>query len=267
MIKTAYLRVYQPLDAFTAEERMRWLSEPGEGEPIDPVVSRRWLVSASMPAVEATAVTETAFVRRLEEGVYVCPWRTRFRMLSGLVEFRGAVPAEVADAFVPEAVARTAARELGELARDDPDVRSHILHANWHVPLRWFAAFDDSERTLVEDKQGLRIRYETELEAAYARTERALEILSAAGMESGVVEPVRDLLLWLEEFGDHGLVELDYASVAALVEPDDLVEDRSVRDVWACLEALEAGDLLRAGRLFGPLIDRWNGMRSREVVN
>lgn len=265
MISTSYLRIYQPLGAFSKEEQDGWVAEPREGEPIERLVSRRWLISAQLP--EAVAMTETAVVRRVDGEPFVCPSRTRLRMLAGLLAFRASVPEEIADAFVPAGEAYRAARELSELDECKPETRSHILHANWHVPLRWFAAFSDSDRVLVEDRDGLRIRYETRVAGARGRLERALTVLVASGIEDAVTRAVRDLLEWLSGFGDEGLVELDYGSVAQMFEDEELLDDHSAGDVWACLDALEEGSLLRAGEIFSSLVDRWNGVRTSEAVN
>src|SRR3712207_8353667 len=111
-------------------------------------------------------------------------------MLAGLLAFRNSVPEEIAEAFVPETQARKAAHELASLGEESPGVRSHILHANWHVPLRWFVAFDDGERILTEDSEGLRIRYETSLAEATGRLETALEILEESWVDDGVVDEI-----------------------------------------------------------------------------
>jgi hypothetical protein len=37
--------------------------------------------------------------------------------------------------------------------------------------------------------------------------------------------------------------------------------------VASCLEALEAEDVVRAGRLFTVLTDRWTNARAQEVLN
>lgn len=266
MIRTSYLRVYQEVSEFPVEEAAPWLSETSDPDGGGDPVARSWLVSAALPPSMVTSA-EGAFVRRLGEAVMVCPWRTRMRMLSGLLAFRESIPDEIADAFVPETEARRAAHELAKLGEQNPRLRSHILHANWHVPLRWFAAFDKSERVLVEDRQGLRIRYETTLPDARARIRRALEILEDSWGEDEVTDVMRELGEWLDSFGSAGLLELDYGSVAGLFSHDDLVEDQSAEQVWACLEALDAGDLLRAGRLFTGLTEKWAAARASEVVN
>lgn len=188
-------------------------------------------------------------------------------MLAGLLAFRGSLPAEVADAFVPEPEARRAAAELAALGENDPEIRSNILHANWHVPLRWFAAFDGSERILTEDKSGLRIRYEAQVGEAKARLAQAIAILETAYNEQDIIDALKELAGWLEGFSDDSLLELDYASVATNFDDEDLVEDRSAQDVWLCLEALQSGDMLRAGRLFVDLTEHWSAVKALEVLN
>src|SRR5918999_3675058 len=173
MVATAYLRVYQPLDSFPPEEQEVWLAHSSEEERSDNFDGRRWLVTASLPeTISLSSPTEGAIVRRDGEQVLICPWRTRLRMLAGLLAFRSSIPDEIADVFVPESEALRAARELSDLTENDPEIRSHILHANWHVPLRWFAAFDESERVLIEDRRGLRIRYEARMPEARRRLAR-----------------------------------------------------------------------------------------------
>ena len=188
-------------------------------------------------------------------------------MLAGLLAFRGSVPQEVADAFVPEAEAQRAARELATIGDSHPEIRTHILHANWHVPLRWFAAFDETERVLTEDNEGLRVRYATSIGTARTRVARALLVLQTSGLDEGVTESLAELGTWLESFVEEGILELDYGTVAGIFDTDDLVEDRSAAEVWCCIEALEAGDVVKAGRTFATLTDRWGEVRAREVVN
>jgi hypothetical protein len=266
MTRTAYLRVYQPLSAFPRAEQELWRASEAQLEGSLEPVRREWLLASSLRGLDLVP-TEGAFVRKVDGQVLVCPWRTRLRMLVGLLSFRGSVPDEVAEAFVPEQEARRAAYELARLEEEHPEVRSHIVHANWHVPLRWFSAFDEGERILTEDRYGLRVRYETSLSKAHARLERALRILEGSWIDGSVTEAVRGLLGWIGEFSEVGLLELDYGTVSGIFEDDELVEDVSAAEVWACLEALEAGDVVKAGRIFAELTERWTEVRATEVVN
>jgi hypothetical protein len=266
--RTSYLRVYQPITALPQPERDAWESVSDESEGPELNQGRRWLLRSSLPAVEPfPGPTEGAFVRRVNGRLLICPWRTRLRMLAGLLAFRGTVPDEVADAFVPEPEARKAARELERLEVDHPEVRSHIIHANWYVPLRWFAAFDETERILTEDKHGLRIRYEATLGHALIRLERAIGVLEGSWIDDGVVAAVKELAEWIGGFSEEGLLELDYGSVAGIFSDEDLLEDHSAAEVGACLDALETGDVIHAGRVFAELTERWTEIRAKEVVN
>lgn len=268
MTRTAYLRVYQPLsESQGLVPPESDLSEEQQDVQEAPA-ARRWLLRDDLPPLEPLAsAAEGAFVRRIGDQVLICPWRTRLRMLAGLLAFRGSVPDEVADAFVGETHAQKAAYELARLEETHPEVRNHIIHANWHVPLRWFACFGENERILTEDRHGLRVRYETSLSDAKARLSRALRILETSWIDETVTTAVRELREWLGEFPDEGLVELDYASVAGLFSHDELLEDESATEVWGCLDALEEGDVVRAGRMFAELTERWTEIRALEVVN
>ncbi|MDQ3986833.1 MAG: hypothetical protein M3280_10095 [Actinomycetota bacterium] len=266
MTRTSYLRVYLPIDSFPEEDRSNWLAKAEESSGHGSLLERRWLAPSTL---SRTGVWEAegCYVRRIEGAVFVCPWRTRLRMLAGLLAFRSSVPEEVAEAFVPQAEAERAARELATLGEGSPHIRSHIVHANWHVPLRWFAAFDPSERILVEDTEGLRLRYETTLDRASRRLDRSVAILDAAPIDESVTQAVRELAAWVTEFQAEGLLELDYAGVAGAFSHEELLDDHSAADVWVCLEALESGDLPRAAGIFEELSERWGAARSLEVVN
>jgi hypothetical protein len=259
--------VYEPLALFPPRERSRWATQSGEDEGSDVSASRRWLITAALPGNDGSALDERAFIRRVDGRIFVCPWRTRLRMLTSLLAFRAVVPDEVADAFVPEMEAQRAARELATMDEEAPEIRSHILQANWHVPLRWFGAFDDAERILVEDRAGLRLRYETTTREARTRLRHTLDILEGSEIDEGVTTAVRELLDWLSVFSEDGLVELDYGTVARMFDDEELLEDRSAAELWQCLAALEEGDSQRAGRIFATLSERWSEVRSVEILN
>ena len=53
------------------------------------------------------------------------------------------------------------------------------------------------------------------------------------------------------------MVELDYADVADLFESEDLVFDNSCELVQGSLDALEDGDMMRAGENYGRVVTRW----------
>ncbi len=273
MVRTAYLRIYQPLTEFPVEERDQWLAssvdlEAGVRDGIAMKGLERWLITGSLPPEEeAYEIAEGGFIRSWRNQTVVCPWHTRLRVLAGLLAFRDSVPEEVAEAFVPASEARRAARELAALDAAHPDIRSHIIQANWHVPLRWFLAFDASERILVEDGHGLRIRYETSVADAKERLAQVVSVLHQPWLDEGIGIAVQDLMAWLEDFSADSLLELDYGSVARMFDDEELLEENCAAEVRTCVEAVSAGDGVTAGRAFEHLSNRWAAVRAHEVMN
>jgi hypothetical protein len=53
------------------------------------------------------------------------------------------------------------------------------------------------------------------------------------------------------------MVELDYAAVSELFDPQELVFDDSCEQVNQSLDALAAGDMIRAGECYGRVVTRW----------
>ena len=100
-----------------------------------------------------------------------------------------------------------------------------------------------------------------------SRLTESLQILDTAGFNDEITDAVRELISWLELFSGEGILELDYGSVASMFSDEELLDDHSAAEVWTCLGALERGDLAEAGEVFGTLTERWNEVRSNEVLN
>lgn len=245
MPSAAYLRVYLPA------ERFGGVREHVVGTGTSRVLHR------GEYGVWYESTRDDAFRIEWEGRRYVCPRNPRLRMLEGLIAFRNSNSGSVASMLVPDRIADSATEELHRLLRGRPGVRSHILTSGWHVPLRWFAAFDTGEREVVEADGGMTIRYRARLPSAIARLEDAVRVLDEAGFDEVIVEPVRALAGWLDAFPDSGLVELDYGSVATLFTEGDLVLDESAADVAASLAALEREDYEKAGEHYATVAARW----------
>lgn len=200
---------------------------------------------------------EDAFVIERDGQCYICPRHPRLRMLEGLLAFRNAYPAPVSSSLVPESLAHRAAAELDRLHARHPGVRSHILTSPFHVPPRWFAAFNPKERELVPGPGGLTIRYRTGRGAAVRRLQRALRILERAGFDETTLAQVRDLVEWLRGFPADALVELDYGGAAGWFSEGELATDETAEDVAASLRALQRGDFEAAGEHYGRVAARW----------
>lgn len=235
MTKAAYLRVYSP-------------DVSGSDDPVPGFVRSYGLLSEE----EA----DSYWAVEWEGQRLVCPRNLRLRVLESTVAFANAFRG-LGSGLIPENAARAADAELKAYHRNYPEHRSHILTSAWHVPVRWFAAFDTSEKEVYEGPEGPRIRFRTGIDRARARVTRAHLILTKLAVFAGPAQELKQVLDWMEPFPPDSMLELDYGEVAELFDPQDLVFDDSCEQVNESLDALEAGDLMRAGECYGRVVTRW----------
>lgn len=233
--KSAFLRVYSP-------------EVSGSSDPVPGFVRSYGLLSEEEGDSHWTVEWEG---RRL-----VCPRNLRLRVLESTVAFANAFRG-LGAGLIPEGEAQAADRELKAYHRSYPEHRSHILTSAWHVPVRWFAAFDPSEKEVYEAPEGARLRFRADLEKARARVKRACDILAKLAVFTGPAEELNQVLGWLEQFPEGSMVELDYGAVSDLFESQELVFDDSCDQVNQSIDALEAGDMMRAGECYGRVVTRW----------
>jgi len=141
VIPCAYLRAFRPLQTYPEGERGEWerYIVSGGHPPAHRPVYRHESVGGDRPiGLLASAEGEYADIRLVDGQYYVGPWRTRLRILAGILSFRESAPAELAETFVPESEARRAARELARLKRREPSASPTLLQSRWYVPARWF---------------------------------------------------------------------------------------------------------------------------------
>ena len=212
----SYLRVYEPLAAFPEPERAHWKRYAAAGAPRTAQDELRQSLAdlVPMPPVPVPVhESRDAFVAVVDGVVHVCPWRTRLRGWLALEELADQLPAPVLDAVLPAVVRRQAAADYERWRERNPDARPWIRSATWHVPVRWFVLFDDSEREYepgagagsspdssgeADKKQAAApvLRYRTAMVQARRRVARALRVLrdnldeSAADRRPGGRRPV-----------------------------------------------------------------------------
>lgn len=235
MTKAAFLRVYSPEARPSRQPVPKFVKEFGllsEGDS-DSHLSVEW-----------------------KGHTVVCPRHLRLRVLESTVAFAGAFRG-LGAGLVPPEVAQAADRELRSYLAENPNHRSHILTSPWHVPVRWFTAFDPAEREVYQTELGPRLRFRTGINDARRRVRRAFDVLAKLDMFRGPAEELGNMLEWLEPFGEDSMLELDYAEVSELFDPQDLVLDDSCELVAESLEALAEGDMLRAGECYGKVVTRW----------
>lgn len=264
-VPRANLRAFEPLDAFPPRERERWgayVSDGagvtrGEAADAEERVAVRLLLGRA-----GWGPAGGALVRRSGRRLLLCPLQLELRAATALQALRSQVPAEVADAFVPDA--RT--RDWLDHATSG-GVAPHILDAGWAVPLHWFVAFAPSERHFTDapEGRGPRLTYLTHAALATDRLGRAIEAVEST-LEDGedVLVALADIAAWVDGFDPESLLELDYGRVGDLFNPLELARDRTCEDVWNALEALESGDLLGAAAYYGAARSRWSTVASKQ---
>ena len=178
-------------------------------------------------------------------------------MLQGVIAFHAAYR-EMGSAYViPEYTARIAADELDRIFSESPNTRSHILTSAWHVPPRWFLAFDAEEKEILDGPGQIGVRYRASVEPAVRRVQRALSAVEAAGFDQSISGEIAELLEWIESFPRNGMLELDYGTTAHFFSDGDLVLDDSAELIRMSVEALERRDFVEAQQHYFELVGRW----------
>jgi hypothetical protein len=268
MVPSAFLRVFQPLDAFERGEQLHWERFLLHG-PEAPSIRPRYADHPTVGrlGVVAPAEADTAEVLVVDGRTFISPRRMRMRVLAAMVGFRQSQPLELWDQFVPKKDGKRAAKDLARLRRRDPSAIAFCHQSPWHVPIRWFVLFRDDERELVEDANGRwRLRYRTTTRRAIRRAAQAIGPLRRSDLG-----PIGDLILdlhqWMVQFDPASIIELDYASLCDFQRWDELDDDHSAREIADALEALESGEYPRAADVYQGVLTRWAEVRSREILN
>jgi hypothetical protein len=266
----AYLRVYEPLAAFDADERAAWQSYAGHAEPRAHRLSaehRQALagVLSIPPRPVPSDEPREAFVLEAGGAVHVCPVQVRLRSWMALGQFRDGLPDTLLHAFVPPASLERAEADHASWGYRDAALPLRILTATWSVPIHWFVPFSAADREVRLDAPEVVLR--TRMSAARRRVGRSLRTLRRAAGEITYVDDLEDVGRWLEDFHPRSWLELDYGGLARLLGPEGLAGDRSVEEVNAALEALAAGDEPTATAAYRSVVDRWARVRALELAN
>lgn len=262
LIRCAYVRVYTPMEALPAYERKAVEQALRAPAVIGRAEHKRYGLGLLDPD-ERKEVYEFT----VDDERFVCPAHTRLRALLGMLAFDRAMPDGVAHLFFRPGAIDEARQELDELQTSRPQLRPYVVQSPWHVPLRWFVCFDDSERRIEQEDEHLRIRYLTTVREAQARVARALDVLGGGTIHPSIVGMVYELREWVEAFDERSWIELDYASVSTLFSDEELADDHSASDVWSWIYALASDDGMRAGLYYQRANERWSRARGRETLN
>ena len=289
---STFLRVYEPLAAWSGEELEHWREYVDSGSSLDRVAA---MEAEHRAAVHALVTSPTrlapeddgaALTQTVDGMSYVCPLDLQLRCWESLAEFRELLPDAIGDAFVPRAVADAAADDHADWLRKEGERSAHVQVARWQVPLRWFICFEPGERRLVlgprvesyaaigasaasesANDVSRSLLYSTAMSRARRRVARALSVVRRSLEDGPVVDGIEELGRWLEEFHPHSLVELDYGGLVHLLEDDDLRHDDSVADVTEAVTALSRGDADGVAAAYERVVLRWRAVASIEAAN
>lgn len=273
----AYLRVYEPLAAFDRDRQRYWRRYLEEGRAVGPAEGPGRQRVAVLEALGAgwtrlPDLPEDAYVLQTEAGTLICPWNLRVRVAEAALIARDGVPAVLADAFVPPALAGVARTVLddfrsGSQVLDHGLPRLHEHVATWGVPLRWFLFVDAAEREVSTQAGRRLLRYRTEIGQARRRAHKGLAVLRRSMGDAPITEAVAEGTRWLEEFHPGSMVELDYGGLVHLFTDEALIADDSPALVATGIAGLARGDAEAAAEAYEELIDRWRQIQLMERCN
>lgn len=268
MLATPYvacLRIYEPLNSFEEQVRLRWekISKDSETIKREQINSLKRLI----PTVRTSKSLDGAHIIDRNDARYVAPWTTAQRCWDALEEFKHSLPSSVIPMFLPQI-------EEGEEFENDFNVShryAHILSTKWMIPPRWFALFSPVERLRGRNLDGAFTIMRTEMDLAKKRCFAAHQTILKAFGSGPVEEDLSQLLNWLNIFDSNSIVECDYGGLAGYLEKSlkdegepGLDADTSIEDVLLSLEGLSNGDSGVAGLGYERLVSRWRRVAAFE---
>ena len=243
MANNSKLTIFEPLDSFTEEEKKSW------------------------DKYESSHIT---YITR-EGRAYVAPENMSMDVYLVVILAANQI---IADKSLDpglrsewEIKKREAEKKLFAMGEKYPTLKFYSLFGRWEVPIEWFSLFEDKEREYSYD-QGSgngRINYITSLKKAKQRLNRAIAIVRKANLGNYFLNRLKTLKTDIEKNHYHpdSLILLSYSEVNAMFSNDELKKDRSSRDIWNGLSALEKGEITESMKHFEVLEKRWNKVRGK----
>ena len=285
------LRVYEPLEAFPAEQQESLRTAGARAESRAAVENAELLASLgriTRPGGDPFPTGQTDLVRVLavsasgsgpaagsgktgrhsadiDGGGEVLPARllycpSQLVLRAGLAAnaLMEGIHGPLAQLLIPEEQRDRHQERIDQVKAREGTGRVHTRASTWGIPFSWFCLFQESDPTDVVEAGGriLTVRIRASLGAALERVRHAVAHLALAAPDLDMLEDLTQLTEWLELFHPDSVVELDYGAVADKVYPDD-----SPLDVRLGIECLAEGDMTGAAAAYRRLASRWIPIR------
>lgn len=261
----ASLRIYEPISAFPAADRLRWekLDATLDSREEEQALALRRVVLPESPALRP----DGAHILEVDGNRFISPWSTATRSWAALEDFKDSLPSTVVPFFLPPALEEVMTSGMESVEDRVP----HIITETWMVPPRWLALFIPEER-----HRGYRagVAFTTTLTTiakAIERSQRSHEIVLQSFGQGVVEQEIEELIEWLEMFHPLSMVELDYGGLAhyldGTLKSDGLAgieDDGSIEDVIFSLAGLASQDGAIAGEGYNRLVARWRPVQAIE---
>ena len=263
----ASLRIFEPITAFPAADRLRWsqLSDEIDTRAQEQLLAMQRLIVPEPPALRP----DGAHLLDVDGVRYICPWSTASRCWSALEDFKEVHPSTLTAFFVSPALEEVITAGSENFEERVP----HIITQNWKVPPRWLALFEPADRNRGYSDGVAYSRALTRLSKALDRSKNSYEIVLQSFGDGCVAQEIEELIDWMELFHPESLVELDYGGLAGYLDYtlkadglSGIEDDGSIEDLIFSLAGLASGDGAVAGEGYERLISRWRPVEALEAA-
>lgn len=261
----ASLRIFEPISAFPAADRLRWevLSTEVDTYREEQQLALRRLIAPESPALRPDGV----HIMDIDGARFISPWSTASRCWAALDDFKESLPSSVVPFFLPPALEEVITSGMENVEDRIP----HILSETWMVPPRWLALFQPEERERGYDNGVAYSRARTTMAKALERCRNSHEIVLQSFGQGVVEQEIEELVEWLELFHPLSMVALDYGGLAQYLDHtlksdgmSGIEDDGSIEDVIFSLSGLSTGDGAIAGEGYNRLVSRWRPVQALE---
>ena len=261
----ASLRIFEPLSAFPAADRLRWQElDPNEDtRAAEHALALRRLIAPESPALRPDGV----HILEHDGERFIAPWSTAPRCWSALEDFKESLPTSAIPLFIPPALEEVITSGMESVEDRVP----HILTETWMVPPRWLALFEPGDRVRGYSDGVAYSRALAPLARALERSRNSYEIVLQSFGDGVVAQEIEVLIEWMELFHPQSLIELDYGGLARYLDStlkseglSGIEDDGSIEDVIFSLAGLASGDGAIAGEGYERLVRRWRPVQALE---